>query len=57
VIYEINPPVISEISSPETVPFTMAYHFTIPVEMAHLTDTTSVPTGFTTVSIAPINTP
>jgi hypothetical protein len=57
VISEINPPVISEISSPETVPLTTAYHFTIPAEMAHLTDTTSVPTGFTAVSLAPINTP
>jgi hypothetical protein len=56
-ISEINPPVISEISSPETVPFTTAYHFTVPAEMAHLTDTTSVPTGFTAVSLAPINTP
>jgi hypothetical protein len=57
VISEINPPVISEISSPETVPFTTAYHFTVPIEMAHHTDTTSVPTGFTAVSLAPISTP
>jgi hypothetical protein len=45
VISEITPPVISEISSPETVPFTTAYHFTIPIEMAHHTDTTSVQPG------------
>jgi hypothetical protein len=57
VISEINPPVISEISSPETVPLTTAYHFIVPTEMAHLTDTTSVPIGFTAVSLAPINTP
>jgi hypothetical protein len=56
-ISEINPPVISEISGPEIVPLTTAYHFTIPVEMAHLTDTTSVPTRFTAVSLAPINAP
>jgi hypothetical protein len=62
-------PVISEISSPETIPFTTAYYFpsmdalrsdhvlTIPIEMAHHTDTTSVHTGFTAVSLAPISTP
>jgi hypothetical protein len=50
-------PMISKISSTETVPLTTAYHFTIPAEMAHLTATTSVPTGFTAVSLAPINTP
>jgi hypothetical protein len=49
-------PVIFEISSPEIVLFTTAYHFTIPIEMAHHTDTTSVPTRFTTVGLAPINT-
>jgi hypothetical protein len=49
--------VISKISSLETVLFTTAYHFTILVEMAHLTDTMSVPTEFTTVSLSPINTP
>jgi hypothetical protein len=57
VISEINPPVISNISSIEIVPVTATYHFTIPAEMAHLIATTSVPTGFTTVSLAPINTP
>jgi hypothetical protein len=57
VISKINPPMISEISSPETVPFTTSYHFTVPIEMDHHTDTTSVPTGFTAVSIAPISTP
>jgi hypothetical protein len=56
VISEITPPVISEISSSETVPFTTAYHFTVPIEMAHHTDTTSVPTGFTVISLAPITT-
>jgi hypothetical protein len=61
--------VISEISSSETVPFTIAYHFlgieasqsdhilTIPIEMAHHTDTTSVHTEFTMVSVVPISTP
>jgi hypothetical protein len=57
VIFEINPPVISEISNLETVPSTTAYHFTVPAEMAHLATTSSVPTGFTAVSLAPINTP
>jgi hypothetical protein len=57
VISEITPPVISEISSPETVPLTTAYHFIMPIEMAHHTDTTSVPTRFPAVSLAPINTP
>jgi hypothetical protein len=57
VISEINPPVISEISNLETVPLTTAYHFTVPAEMAHLATTTSVPTGFPAVSLAPINTP
>jgi hypothetical protein len=57
VISEINPLVISEISNLETVPLTTAYHFTVPVEMAHLTTTMSVPTGFPMVSLAPINTP
>jgi hypothetical protein len=68
-ISEIISPVISEISSLETVPFTTAYYFpgmdaprsdhilTIPIEMAHHTDTTSVHTGITTVSLAPISTP
>jgi hypothetical protein len=41
-------PVISEISSTETVLVTTAYHFTT---------TMSVPTGFTAVILAPINTP
>jgi hypothetical protein len=49
--------VISEISSLETIPFTTTYRFTIPIKMAHHTDTTSVPTRFATVSLAPINTP
>jgi hypothetical protein len=57
VISEITPPVISEISSPETVLFTIAYHFTIPIEMTHHTDTMSVHTRFTVVSLSPINTP
>ena len=56
-ISEINPPMIYEISSPETVPLTTTYHFTVPAEMAHLTATTSVPTRFTVVCLAPINTP
>jgi hypothetical protein len=57
VISEINPPMISEISSTETVSMTTAYHFTIPNKMAHLTATTSIPIGFIVVSLAPINTP
>jgi hypothetical protein len=56
VIYKITPPVISEIFSLETVPFSTTYHFTIPIEMAHHTDTMSVPTRFTEVSLAPIST-
>jgi hypothetical protein len=56
VISEINPPVISEISNLETVPLTTTYHFTVPAKMAHLVDTTSVPTGFTVAGLAPINT-
>jgi hypothetical protein len=43
-ISKINPPVISEISSPEIVPLTTTYHFIIPAEMAHLATTLSVPT-------------
>jgi hypothetical protein len=56
VISEINPPVISEISNLETVPLTTSYHFIVPAEMAHLATTSSVPTSFTAVSLAPINT-
>jgi hypothetical protein len=55
-ISEINPPVIFEISNLETVPLTTPYHFTVPAEMAHLTNTMSVPTGFTVDGLAPINT-
>jgi hypothetical protein len=56
-ISEINPLVISEISNPETVPLTTTYHFTVSTEMAHLATTSSVPTEFPAVSLAPINTP
>jgi hypothetical protein len=56
VIFEINPPMIFEISNLETVPLTTTYHFTVPAEMAHLMNTTSVPTGFTAAGLAPINT-
>ena len=56
-IYKIDPPVISEISSTETLLVTTTYHFTVPAEMAQLRTTSSVPTGFTAVSLAPINTP
>jgi hypothetical protein len=68
VIPEIISPVVSEISIPETVPFTTAYYFpsmdaprsdhilTIPIEMAHNIDTTSIHTKFTAVSLAPIST-
>jgi hypothetical protein len=57
VIFEINPPVISETSSTEIVPVTTTYHFTVPAKMAHLAATLSVPTRFTVVSLSPINTP
>jgi hypothetical protein len=53
VVSEINPPVLSET---ETVPVNTTYHFTLPDEMAHLAITTSVPTGFTTAGLPPINT-
>jgi hypothetical protein len=53
VVSEINPPVFSET---ETVPLNTTYHFTLPAEMAHLANTTSVPTGFTAAGLAPINT-
>jgi hypothetical protein len=53
VVSKINPPVFSET---ETVPVNTTYHFTLPVEMAHLANTTSVPTRFTTAGLAPINT-
>jgi hypothetical protein len=56
-ISEINPPVISEISSTRIVPLTTTYHFTVPAEIAHLIATMSVPIGFTMVSLSPINTP
>jgi hypothetical protein len=56
VISEINPLVISKISNLVTVPLTTAYHFSVPAEMAHLANTTSVLTGFTAVDLAPINT-
>jgi hypothetical protein len=57
VISEINTPVIFELSSTEIVLVTTTYHFTVPAEMAHLAATTSVPTGFTMVSLSPSNTP
>jgi hypothetical protein len=57
VISKIDPSVISKISSTETISVTIAYHFTTPDEMAHLTAATSVPTGFTVVILSPINTP
>jgi hypothetical protein len=53
VISELNPPVFSET---EMVPVNTTYHFTLPAKMAYLAITTSVPTGFTTVGIPPINT-
>jgi hypothetical protein len=53
VVSEINPPVFSET---ETVPVNTTYHFTLPVEMAHLVNTTSVPTEITVANLAPINT-
>jgi hypothetical protein len=53
VVSEINPPMFSET---ETVPMNTTYHFTLPTEMAHLANTTSVPTGFTTTGLPPIKT-
>jgi hypothetical protein len=53
VVSEISPLVFFET---ETVPLNTTYHFTVPSEMAHLTNTTSVQTGFTAVGLAPINT-
>jgi hypothetical protein len=52
-VYEINPPVFSET---ETVLVNTTYQFVLPDEMAHLANTTSVPTGVTAVGLAPINT-
>jgi hypothetical protein len=53
VVSEINPPMFFEIDS---ILVNTTYHFTLPAEMAHLAITTSVPTGFTTAGLAPINT-
>jgi hypothetical protein len=53
VVSEINPSVFSKM---ETIPMNTTYHFTLPAEMAHLANTTSVPTRFTTAGLAPINT-
>jgi hypothetical protein len=53
VVSEINPPVFFET---ETVPENTTYQFILPVDMAHLVNTTSVPTGFSTVGLPPINT-
>jgi hypothetical protein len=50
-------PVIYEIYGTETIPVTTTYHFTVLAEMAPLATTSSVPTRFTVVSLAPINTP
>ena len=53
VVSEINPSVFFET---ETVSVNTTYHFTVLAEMAHLMNTTSVPTGFTAAGLAPINT-
>jgi hypothetical protein len=53
VVSEINPPIFPET---EFVPVNTTYTFTLPAEMAHLMNTTSVPTGLTTIGLAPINT-
>jgi hypothetical protein len=53
VVSEINPLMFSET---ETVPINTTYHFTLPAEMAHLANTTSVPTRFTAAGLPPINT-
>jgi hypothetical protein len=52
-VYEINPPLISEI---ETAPKTTTYHFVLPPEMVHLANTTSVQTEVTTATLPPITT-
>jgi hypothetical protein len=43
-------------SKTEIVPLNTTYHFTLPTEMTYLTNTMSVPTGFTTAGLSPINT-
>jgi hypothetical protein len=53
IVYEINPPVFSET---ETILVPTTYQFALPDDMAHLANTTSVPTEITTASLAPINT-
>jgi hypothetical protein len=53
IVYEINPPVFSET---KTIPVPTTYHFVLPDEMAHLANTTSVPTDITVANLAPINT-
>jgi hypothetical protein len=62
-------PMFPETSDPDAVPFTTAYYFpgtdaprsdhilTVPIEMVHYTDTTSIHTGITVASQAPIGTP
>jgi hypothetical protein len=52
-VYEINPPMFSET---ETTPVTTTYHFVLPPEMTHLTNTMSVQTRITAATLAPINT-
>jgi hypothetical protein len=52
-VSEINPLVFPET---ESILVNTTYTFTLPVEMAHLANTTSVPTRLTTVGLAPINT-
>jgi hypothetical protein len=53
-VYEIiNPPASPE---PETTPETTSYRFVLPPKMAHLANTTSVPTGIPATTLAPINT-
>jgi hypothetical protein len=62
-------PMLPETSDPDAVPFTTAYYFpgtkaprddhilTLPLQMVHYTDTTSLHTGITATSQAPIGTP
>jgi hypothetical protein len=52
-VYEINPPVSPDM---ETTPVATTYHFVLPLEMAHLANTTSVQTEILATTLAPINT-
>ena len=53
-IYEVIDP--SVFPEQGTAPETTTYRFVLPPEMAHLANTTSVPTGIPATTLAPINT-